>query len=68
MVVGNGGTIIFYVIGHDRDVSSRLVEWLQRSDFAGVIFAREQFEGTFPLQFARIDTPEAPDVVSRRGL
>ncbi len=63
MVVGNGGTILFYVIDHDRDVSSRLVEWLQHSDFAGVIFAREQFEGTFPLQVARVDTPDAPDVV-----
>jgi arylsulfatase A-like enzyme len=62
MVVGNGGTILFYVIDHDRDVSARLVEWLQHSDFAGVIFAREQFEGTFPLQFARIDTPDAPDI------
>ena len=40
MVVGNGGTILFYVIEHDRDVATRLVEWLQRSDFAGVIFRR----------------------------
>jgi arylsulfatase A-like enzyme len=63
MVVGNAGTILFYVIDHDRDVTTRLVEWLQRSDFAGVIFAREKFEGTFSLETARANTPEAPDVM-----
>jgi arylsulfatase A-like enzyme len=63
MVVGNGGTILFYVIEHDRDVAARLVEWLQRSDFAGVIFAREKFEGTFPLETVRANTAEAPDVM-----
>jgi arylsulfatase A-like enzyme len=63
MVVGNGGSILFYVIDHDRDVAGRLVEWLQLSDFAGVIFAREKFEGTFPLEMARANTPEPPDVI-----
>jgi arylsulfatase A-like enzyme len=63
MVVGNGGTILFYVIEHDRAVTARLVEWLQRSDFAGVIFTREKFEGTFPLDSVRADTTAAPDVM-----
>ena len=63
MVVGNGGTILFYVIDHDRDVAARLVEWLQRSDFAGVIFAREKFEGTFSLETVRVNTADAPDVM-----
>jgi arylsulfatase A-like enzyme len=63
MVVGNGGTILFYIIGHDRAVSARLVEWLQHSDFAGVIFAREKFEGVFPLGSVHADTAEAPDVM-----
>jgi arylsulfatase A-like enzyme len=63
MVVGNGGTILFYVIGHDHDVTSRLVEWLQHSDFAGVICAREKFEGTFSLETVRANSPEAPDVM-----
>jgi arylsulfatase A-like enzyme len=63
MVVGNGGTILFYVIDHDRDVAGRLVEWLQHSDFAGVIFAREKFEGTFSLETVRANSPEAPDVM-----
>jgi arylsulfatase A-like enzyme len=64
MVVGNGGTILFYVIDHDRDVAGRLVGWLQHSDVAGVIFAREKFEGTFSLETVRANSPEAPDVIA----
>jgi len=63
MVVGNGGTILFYVIEHDREVASRLTEWIQCSNFAGVVFAREKFEGTFPLDFVRANTADAPDVM-----
>ncbi|HEX8898356.1 MAG TPA: alkaline phosphatase family protein, partial [Chthoniobacterales bacterium] len=63
MVVGNAGTILFYVIEHDHDVAQRLVEWLQRSDFAGVIFARDKFEGTFSLETVRANTADAPDVM-----
>jgi predicted AlkP superfamily pyrophosphatase or phosphodiesterase len=63
MVVGNGGSILFYVIDHDHDVAARLVEWLQRSDFAGVIFARDKFDGTFSLETVRANTTEAPDVM-----
>jgi len=63
MVVGNGGSILFYVIEHDQAVTARLVEWLQRSEFAGVVFAREKFEGTFPLEFVRANSVDAPDVL-----
>lgn len=63
MVVGNGGTILFYIIEHDHPVAARLVEWLQHSDFAGVIFAREKFEGAFPLESVHANTAEAPDVM-----
>jgi len=63
MVVGNGGTILFYIIEHDRAVTARLVEWLQHSDFAGVIFAREKLEGTFPLDSVLANTTDAPDVL-----
>ena len=52
LVVGDAGTILFYIIEHDRAVASRLVKWLQHSNFAGVIFAREKFEGVFPLESA----------------
>ena len=62
MIVGNGGTVLFYVIGHDVAVTRRLVEFLQQTDFAGVIFTREQMEGTFTLDKARIDNEHAPDV------
>lgn len=63
MVVGNAGTVLFYIIEHDRAVTARLVEWLQRSDFAGVIFTREKFEGAFPLESVRGNTADAPDVM-----
>lgn len=63
MVVGNAATILFYVIERDRDVTGRLVEWLQCSDFAGVIFAREKFEGTFSLETVRANTADGPDVM-----
>lgn len=63
MVVGNGGTILFYVIQHDRAVTSRLVEWLQHSDLAGVIFAREKFEGALPLESVHVNSAAAADVV-----
>jgi arylsulfatase A-like enzyme len=63
LVCGNGGTILFYVRDHDRAVTQRLVDWLQHSDFAGVIFTRDKLDGTFPLDMARIDTSDAADIV-----
>lgn len=63
MVVENGGTISFYVIDHDQVVVGRLVDWLQQSEHTGVVFAREKFEGTFPLESAWLNTPDAPDLI-----
>src|SRR4051794_14983974 len=63
MVVGNGGSILFYVVEHDSAVTAHLVEWLQRSDFAGVIFTKEKLEGTFTLETVRANSPDAPDVM-----
>ena len=63
MLAGNGGSVLFYVIGHDTMVTRRLVEFLQQSDFAGVIFTKEGLPGTFDLNEAKIDNPRAPDVV-----
>jgi predicted AlkP superfamily pyrophosphatase or phosphodiesterase len=63
MVAGNGGMVLFYVIEHDETVMERLVEFLQKSDFAGVIFSRAAIAGTFPLAAAHLDAPTAPDVV-----
>jgi arylsulfatase A-like enzyme len=62
MIVGNGGTVLFYVIGHDAAVTHRLVEFLQQTDFPGVILTREPMEGTFALDKAKIDNEHAPDV------
>ena len=41
----------------------RLVEFLQQSDFAGVILTKEPMEGTFTLAQSKIDSADAPDVV-----
>jgi len=63
MLVGNGGSVLFYVVQHDAAVTHRLVEFLQQSDFAGVIFTKEPMQGTFGLDQAKIDTQHAPEVV-----
>jgi arylsulfatase A-like enzyme len=63
MLAGNGGTVLFYVIGHDAAITRRLVEFLQQTDFAGVIFTREPMDGTFTLDKANIDNEHAADVV-----
>ena len=63
MLVGNGGSVLFYVIGHDVTVTRRLVEFLQQSDFAGVIFTKQLMEGTFALEQANLQNDHAPDVV-----
>jgi arylsulfatase A-like enzyme len=63
LVVGLGGSTAFYVVGRQERTVRRLVEFLQQQEFVGVIFTREQMPGTFTLDQARLDTPEAPDVL-----
>lgn len=63
MVVGNGGTALFYVGDHDRELCRRLAGYFQRQDWTGVIFSRASFDGTFPLAAAQLASPEAPDLV-----
>ncbi len=63
MLAGNGGSVLFYVIGHNATVTRRLVEFLQQSDYAGVIFTKQAMEGTFALEQANIQNANAPDVV-----
>jgi arylsulfatase A-like enzyme len=64
MVVSLGGSTLFYVFDHDEQTIRRLVEFLQGSDFAGVIFSVIPVEGTFPLSRVRLDSGKtAPDVV-----
>jgi arylsulfatase A-like enzyme len=63
MLAANGGSVLFYVVGHDKKIIRRLVEFLQQSDFAGVIFTKEAMDGTFGLTQALIQRGDAPDVV-----
>jgi hypothetical protein len=44
-------------------VTRRLVEFLQQSDFAGVVFTKQRMEGTFELEQANIQNDRPPDVV-----
>lgn len=63
LIVSTGATMLLYVIGHDAEVIAKLVRALQAAPSSGVIFSREKIEGTFPLSAARVDSPDAPDVV-----
>ena len=63
MAVNNGGSMMFYVIGHDREIGQRLTQIIQKSDYAGVIFSRWKLPGTFDLHTGHIATKAAPDVV-----
>ena len=62
LVVSLGGSMEFYVAGHDAGTVRRLVDYLQHSDFAGVIVTRVPEEGAFNLAQFCMETPEAPDV------
>lgn len=64
LVVGHGGSVSFYVFEQDEETIRKLAEFLQGSDFAGVIFSRLSLPGTFPLHQIRLDTTTAtPDLV-----
>lgn len=64
LTVNLGGSTFCYVFEHHRPTIERLVEFLQGTDFAGVIFSAVPLPGTFPLALGRLDAgPTAPDVV-----
>jgi arylsulfatase A-like enzyme len=63
LVVSLGGSVSFYVVDHERALIEKLIDFLARSDFAGVILTREKNEGTFTFAQTEIDAPAAPDVV-----
>jgi len=63
LVVGNGGSVFFYIAGRDAATQARVVDSLQKSRQCGVIFSSGGQPGTFPLSAARINSSEAPDVV-----
>ncbi len=63
IVDGLGGSVLFYVYGHEPLVTGKLVAFLQSSDFAGVVFCRRSLPGTFPLSEVRINSAkDEPDV------
>lgn len=62
MVIGNGGSSLLYIIGHDPKLVQQIVALLQQQDFTGVIFTRVPMQGTFTLDQVRINTPDAPDI------
>jgi arylsulfatase A-like enzyme len=62
MLVGNGGSVLFYVVGNDAATERRLVEFLQQSDFAGVIFTKRPVKGAFGFEDVHIESAKEPDV------
>lgn len=64
LVVGNGGSVFFYVAGHDKETSRRLVEFLQKSGNCGTIFSSDEWPGTFAPAVAHVNSPGAPDVIA----
>ncbi len=63
LVNGLGGSVTLYIIGHDSVTLGKLVTFLQKQDYVGVIFTRKKLKGTFALGDAKINSPEAPDIV-----
>lgn len=63
LVNGLGGSVMLYIIGHDPLLAQKLVTFLQKQDYTGVIFTREKMEGTFSLSDVNIASPDAPDIV-----
>ncbi|MFO1488503.1 MAG: alkaline phosphatase family protein [Verrucomicrobiota bacterium] len=63
LVVSQGASVLFYIVGQDRKTAGRLVEFLQQQEFAGVVFSRITFPGAFRLKDANVHSAHAPDVL-----
>jgi predicted AlkP superfamily pyrophosphatase or phosphodiesterase len=63
LMIGNGGSVLFYVVAHDQAIIRKLIATLQQSDFAGVIFSKDGGRGAFAFSQALIDSSKGPDVV-----
>lgn len=63
VVVGNGGSVMLYVIGRSPVVISQLVATLQQQAFSGVLFTRAALPGTFPLAEVKVGGLTAPDII-----
>lgn len=62
-VVSNGGATLLYVIGRDAALVRRVVDFLQRQEFTGVLFTRQPVEGAFTLDKAMMHSGDAPDIL-----
>ncbi len=63
VVIGLGGSVSINVIGRDPATIKKLVDHIQTTPWAGVIFTKEGIEGTFKLSDSGIDAPEAADII-----
>jgi arylsulfatase A-like enzyme len=63
LVNGVAGSVLLYIVGHDAATAHKLVEFLQKQDYTGVIFAREKMEGAFALGDVNVNSSAAPDVM-----
>jgi len=63
MSVGNGGSVLLYVIGKSPTLIEHIVATLQLRPATGVIFTRAGLPGTFPFAVVMLDSPTAPDVI-----
>ena len=61
--VGNGGSVLLYVVGKSPALIGKIVNVLQQRSTTGVIFTRTGLSGTFPLADVMLDSPTAPDVI-----
>ena len=63
VVVGNGGSVMLYVVGQSPLVTSNLVAALQPQTFCGVLFTRHGLPGTFRLAEVQDAGPTSPDII-----
>ncbi len=63
LVVSLGGSVEFYVADQDEAVTGKLIDFLQRSDFAAVILTRKPHAGTFTFAQCQLNSATAPDVM-----
>jgi arylsulfatase A-like enzyme len=64
MVVNLGGSLSFYIFDHHEPTIRRLIQYLQGTDYAGVIFSSLKIEGTFEMAQAHVNVSRgAPDVL-----
>ena len=65
MVASNGGSVLYYVGGHDRETADRLAAWLMAKRWCGALVASEASgrpEGTLPAGLVGAEGERAPDL------